>query len=149
MKLWLLRHGEAHLVAPSDALRELTDRGCVEVAAAANTVRNLSIDTVLISPYVRAQQTAELVLRGYSGSPQRVTVPWLTPDTPVAQTLKALDGYSGNVLVVAHQPLLGDLAGLLLNGHRQTPLAFRTAQLLGLEGEDWIPGLMSVVNLHS
>ena len=143
MKLWLLRHGEAERFAATDAKRQLTDAGCLDVNASAQALRGVALTHILVSPYVRAQQTATLVTRAIGWQAPLETVNWLTPDTPVQQTLTALNAYTGEVLLIAHQPLLGDLAGLLQHGHRQAPEAVHTAQLLCLEGPDWLAGLMT------
>ena len=61
MRLWLLRHGEAEPQAASDAARELTAHGRKEVQQAAAQLAGRPLTAIVASPYVRAQQTAELV----------------------------------------------------------------------------------------
>ncbi|NAX23360.1 phosphohistidine phosphatase SixA, partial [Vibrio sp. V39_P1S14PM300] len=60
MKIFIMRHGEAEHFAASDAERALTTRGISEsvaVARACNEQGITEFDKVLISPYLRAQQT--------------------------------------------------------------------------------------------
>lgn len=144
MRLYLLRHGEAEPHAASDALRRLTERGIREVRQSAEALRAAGIQRVLASPYRRAQETAALVMQVLGLEGPLVTVDWLTPDTDPQWALNQFDdGAAGVQLLVAHQPLLGELAGLLLHGHRQAPQPFHTAGVLGLEGPSAMAGLMS------
>jgi len=148
VRLWLLRHGQAEPQAASDAARELTAHGRQEVQQAAAQLLGRPLTAIMASPYVRAQQTAELVRLelGFSGSVQ--TVSWLTPDSDPHDALKYLDEREhAEVLLVSHQPLIGALGGLLVHGHRQEPLPMRTASLAELEGDIPAAGLMELLAL--
>jgi len=148
VRLWLLRHGQAEPQAASDAARELTAHGRQEVQQAAAQLLGRPLTAIMASPYVRAQQTAELVRLelGFSGSVQ--TVSWLTPDSDPRDALKYLDEREhAEVLLVSHQPLIGALGGLLVHGHRQEPLPMRTASLAELEGDISAAGLMELLAL--
>ena len=142
MKLWLLRHGEAEPHAASDAQRRLTERGIREVRQSAEQLRGAGVQRVLVSPYRRAQETAQLVMQVTGLNCPLVTVDWLTPDTDPQRVINQLDDSAEIQLLVAHQPLLGELAGLLLHGHRGDPQPFRTAGLLALQGPAAMAGLM-------
>ncbi len=148
MRLWLLRHGEAQPQARSDAERALTVRGREEVAQTAIQLQGRGLGAILASPYIRAQQTAALVREalGFVGGIH--TVPWLTPDSDPRTVLAQLDGYPmDELLLVSHQPLLGDLGGLLIHGHRQQPLPMHTASLAELEGDFVAAGVMDLLAL--
>ena len=148
MRLWLLRHGEAEPTARSDAERRLTEHGCQQVRQAAVQLKGRPLRTILVSPYVRAQQTAALVVEALGFSGQLQTVPWLVPESDLRQVLRQLDGYSvDELLLVTHQPLVGALGGLLIHGHRQQPLPMQTASLAELEGEELAAGLMDLLAL--
>jgi phosphohistidine phosphatase len=148
VRLWLLRHGQAEPQAASDAVRELTAHGRKEVLQAAAQLAGRPLTAILASPYVRAQQTAELV-RGALGFAGAVgTVPWLTPDSDPREVLKYLDEREGaEMLLVSHQPLIGALGGLLVHGNRQEPLPMRTASLAELDGDLPAAGLMELLAL--
>lgn len=148
MRLWLLRHGEAEPWARTDAERHLTLRGRKEAGQAAVQLEGRPLQAILASPYVRAQQTAEVV-RETLGLPMAITtVPWLTPDSDPREALRRLDVYEGReVLLVSHQPFIGDLAGLLLHGHLEQPLPMRTASLAELDGELFAAGSMELLAL--
>ncbi|MCP8465830.1 phosphohistidine phosphatase SixA [Pseudomonas sp. ZM23] len=149
MKVWLLRHGEAEPQARRDAERRLTAHGRKEVLKSAAQLAGQPLDGILASPYVRAQETAELVREalGFDGSVG--TAPWLTPDDDPRDVLRFLDGRGEkNLLLVSHQPLVGSLAGLLIHGSRSDAVPFSTATLAELEGEYPVAGLMQLVSLH-
>lgn len=148
MRLWLLRHGEAEPQAASDAARELTANGRKEVQQAAAQLAGRPLTAIVASPYVRAQQTAELVRSALGFAGKIKTVPWLTPDSDPRDVLKFLDEREGvETLLVSHQPLIGALGGLLVHGHRQDPLPMRTASLSELEGDIPAAGLMELLAL--
>ncbi|MGY2282124.1 phosphohistidine phosphatase SixA [Pseudomonas gingeri] len=135
MKLWVLRHGEAEPQVRSDAERNLTAHGRKEVLRSAAHLIGQPLTAIYASPYVRAQQTAQLVREALGFEPEIITVPWLTPETHPSKVLEHLDT-PDNLLVVSHQPLVGSLIGLLEDGHLRTAQPMSTASLAELEG-DW------------
>lgn len=148
MRLWLLRHGEAEAHARTDAERALTANGCQQVRQAARLLEGRTLGMILVSPYLRAQQTAALVKEVLNDDSELRTVRWLTPDSDPREVLAQLDHYrETELLLVTHQPLVGNLAGWLIHGHRQQPLAMDTASLAELEGDMLAAGLMNLVSL--
>jgi len=149
MKLWILRHGEAQNRARTDAERELTDNGRAEVLSSAASLMGQPLRWIIASPYVRAQQTAELVRQTLGFSEAVVTVPWLTPDSDPRKVLDNLDLYaSDNVLVVSHQPLVGSLIGLAVHGSLQQAEPMHTASLAELEADFPLAGAMELVGVR-
>ena len=146
MKIWILRHGEAQPHARRDAERELTVKGREQVLHSAARLLDQPLDSILASPYVRAQQTAELVRNALGFAPELISVPWLTPDSDPRQALSQLPD-SGNVLLVTHQPFVGDLISLLMHGHMRQPQPMHTASLAELEGDWPLAGSMTLCNL--
>ncbi len=146
MKLWILRHGEAESHASSDAQRNLTERGREEVLHSAAHLIGQPISAIIASPYARAQQTAQLVREALGFVPEIRTVPWLTPDGNPLQVLEKLDT-DDSVLLVSHQPLVGNLISFLQHGHQRQPQPMHTASLAELEGECPLAGLMSLVSV--
>ncbi|MFP3681833.1 phosphohistidine phosphatase SixA, partial [Pseudomonas sp. SIMBA_041] len=49
-----------------------------------------------------------------------------------------------NLLLVSHQPLVGNLIGLLQHGHLRDPQPMNTASLAELEGDWPLAGLMTL-----
>ncbi len=149
MRLWLLRHGEAQPQARTDAERPLTDNGRAQALRAAEYLREQPPLTLLVSPYVRAQQTAQLVRDAIGFRGAWHTVPWLTPESELREVLLQLDRFDqGSVLLVTHQPLVGALAGLLIDGHRQQPVPMHTASLAALDGDLLAAGCMTLHSLQ-
>ncbi len=149
MRLWLLRHGEAEPRARTDAERNLTERGRRDVRENAAHLRGRALQAILVSPYQRAQQTADEVRRtlGFEGACE--TVPWLTPESDLNEALRQLDRCSeGELLLVTHQPLVGSLGGWLVHGHSDASLPMATASLAELEGEAIAGGVMRLVSLR-
>ena len=148
MKVWILRHGEAQAHARTDAERNLTEQGRAEALRSAAHLIGQPIDAIFASPYVRAQQTAQLVREALGVEPDIRTVPWLTPEGNPQQVLEKLDA-DENVLLVSHQPLVGNLIGFLQHGHQRQPQPMYTASLAELEGEFPLAGLMSLVSVKN
>ena len=102
----------------------------------------------MVSPYVRAQQTAELVRVALGFTGELMTVPWLTPESEPKFAVSQLpDG--GNVLLVSHQPFVGELISLLQHGHVRQPQPMHTASLAELEGEWPLAGCMTLLSVHN
>ncbi|MGR0138134.1 MULTISPECIES: phosphohistidine phosphatase SixA [Pseudomonas] len=148
MKLWILRHGEAEAHARTDAERNLTERGRAEVLRSAAHLIGQPLGAIIASPYVRAQQTARLVREALGFVPDIRTVPWLTPEGSPEQVLAHLEA-EDNVLLVSHQPLVGNLISFLQHGHSRQPQPMYTASLAQLEGEFALAGLMSLVSVKN
>ncbi|KPZ15737.1 Phosphohistidine phosphatase SixA [Pseudomonas amygdali pv. ulmi] len=145
MKVWVLRHGEARSRARSDAERELTAHGREEVLKSAVHLSDKSVQRIIASPYVRAQQTAELVRQSLGFNDPVVTMPWLTPDSSPREVLLQLDKLGvDEVLLVSHQPLVGELIGVLAHGSPQQAEPMSTASLAELEGEFVLAGAMQL-----
>ncbi|MFJ5300095.1 phosphohistidine phosphatase SixA [Pseudomonas sp. NPDC088368] len=149
MNLWILRHGEAQSRARTDAERELTANGREEVLVSAAHLLGQPLRWIIASPYVRAQQTAELVRQALGFTDAVVTVPWLTPDSDPRKVLENLDLYaSDDVLLVSHQPLVGSLIGLAVHGNLQQAEPMHTASLAQLDGDFPLAGAMSLLGVR-
>ncbi|WP_413701673.1 phosphohistidine phosphatase SixA [Psychromonas sp. KJ10-10] len=63
MQIYIMRHGQAEMMANSDSERALTALGREESEMMASSLANqkVSFDAVMVSPYLRAQQTWESV----------------------------------------------------------------------------------------
>ena len=119
MQIYIMRHGQAEMMAYSDAERNLTDLGRQESELMAKHLvkQNVSIDAVLISSYVRAQQTWESVSPFFEGVDNIQTLPFLTPSGSARKTVDELLALQAqrikSVLIVSHLPLVGYIVGEL------------------------------------
>ena len=114
MDLILWRHAEAENRVP-DSRRALTERGMEQAQRVARWLNErLPAHTeILVSPAVRAQQTAQALQRPFR------TCADIDVGESAAHLLAAADwpGESGRcMLVIGHQPTLGQVAALLLGG---------------------------------
>lgn len=115
MDLLLWRHAEAEEGTP-DLQRELTARGEKQARLMGEWLKTHAPKKlrIIVSPAVRTQQTARAL-----GLPFE-TDKRVGPDADVSGLLAAVGwpdgGRSGAVLVVGHQPSLGQTASLLLSG---------------------------------
>lgn len=134
MKLYVLRHGEAEPRARSDAQRRLTAHGLAEVRAVATAAatRLAGLQTVVSSPYQRARQTAAEVMRTLGFAGELVIEPGLTPGSAI-DSLGAIveNSGAGELLLVSHQPLVGELLRYLCDADALEPMG--TAHLAALE----------------
>jgi phosphohistidine phosphatase len=115
-QLWLLRHADAEPHGTrEDSKRRLTARGesQARVAGVALTRLQASFEAILISPKVRARQTAELAAEGWSEEQRELLTvyPPLAGGFDGADALDALSGLSaeGRLLAVGHEPDLSQV----------------------------------------
>lgn len=118
MDMILWRHAEAEDGSPasSDLARQLTGHGRAQAVDMAQWLRMqlppaLTDTSILVSPAVRAQQTAEALTHDFE------TVREVGTGASANQILAAANWpyAKGTVIVVGHQPTLGEIACLLLN----------------------------------
>lgn len=130
MNLILVRHAEAVPHGTTDdELRELTPHGRIQAAAlaAALAARGVTAGAVVSSPLVRARQTAEALAERFTDG--RVTeTPYLSIDKFKKRRLTAFAAVQGQetVVLVGHQPSLGEYAAWLL-GAEKTAVPFEKA----------------------
>jgi phosphohistidine phosphatase len=116
MDLILWRHADAQEGGPElpDLNRELTAKGRKQAMDVGKWLdARLPKDCrILVSPAVRAQQTAAGLGRSFE------TVKEVEPGVDPTEIMVAADwpDASGAVMVVGHQPALGQVAGMLLFG---------------------------------
>ncbi len=116
MEVILFRHGRAEPVASSDQLRALTPTGRDELQRAIQSSgdRLKGIDSVWVSPYLRARQTLEVIqelqpeLKRCPTDVMDVLTPCSNPQM-VIDHLDTHDSPGRKLLLVSHQPLLGTL----------------------------------------
>ena len=118
MNLILWRHAEAE-DGENDMQRALTKRGLKQAVLMAEWLKHQLPDSarVLVSPAERAKQTAQALTFEFA------LVKGLAPGKGVEELLAAVDWPLGTgamrdetVIVVGHQPTLGNVASLLIGG---------------------------------
>ena len=114
MELILWRHAEAE-DGIHDMERRLTAKGAKQAAKmAAFLLSRLPEDTrILVSPAKRTQQTAQALTKNF------ITESTIAPGASPQAILEAsgwMKGGDGCVLIIGHQPTLGKVASLLMDG---------------------------------
>ena len=145
MQVFIMRHGDAALDAASDSVRPLTTNGCDESRLMANWLKGqkVEIERVLVSPFLRAEQTLEEVGDCLNLPSSAEVLPELTPcgdvglvsaylqaltNEGVSAYLQALTNEGvASVLVISHLPLVGYLVAELCPG--ETPPMFTTSAI--------------------
>jgi phosphohistidine phosphatase len=137
MDLILWRHADAADGVPDQA-RELTAKGIKQSAKIAAFLQQHLPDQlrILVSPAVRTQQTATALTSHFT------LAPTLSPGATAEAVLHAArwPDSGGTVLVVGHQPTLGEVAAQLL-GCKDTSLSIKKGALWwfsGREGSDQV-----------
>lgn len=111
----MLRHGCAEPSASRDRDRRLTAEGREELhrVLAASRDQLAGVSRVLVSPYLRAQQSCDLAMSylTHLAPEQRQTVDFLTPGSNPQTVFDWLARQTQDlqVLLVTHQPLVGTL----------------------------------------
>lgn len=165
MKLFILRHGDAEVYASSDDKRQLTTQGRRNVTETAKkyTQELRAVSNIFVSPYVRAQQTADIVASSFSSENtaqanafSMATVDFITPNAPPQTAINELFSWqeqmpSGDILLISHQPLVGYLISLFCQrkpnfggGYPMSP-----ASMACLEMDVIAAGCAELVFLHN
>jgi phosphohistidine phosphatase len=138
MLLHILRHAEAEALSPTglDADRALTDAGTKRMKLVARAIARMEpdFDAVLVSPLLRARQTAEPVIAAcrFKGEP-RVTEA-LLPGSDPSSILEELEAAGWkSVLLVGHEPHMGCLVGRLVSGRKDVEVPMKKAALAVFE----------------
>ncbi len=147
MKIIVMRHGEAAHEAGRDDLRPLTEKGRKQSMKMAEWVSAElpRLDRVLVSPFLRAQQTWEAV-SGCLPKPDQIEdvndlVPYGRVET-VTDYLRTLD--DEYVFIVSHLPLVGYIVNDLCAN--AVPPMFVTSGMAcitlenGIGRLDWLEG---------
>jgi phosphohistidine phosphatase len=123
LELFIVRHAIAEeqdpIRWPDDADRPLTMEGEVAFRRAAQGLTKLTNPpaTVLSSPYVRAWRTAE-ILQQEAGWPAPEPFKALEADRQPQDVIDELASAPGgpSIALVGHEPMLSELAGILIGG---------------------------------
>lgn len=133
MQVFIMRHGDAALDAASDSVRPLTACGCDESRQMASWLQSqkVSIERVMVSPYLRARQTLETMREVFALPAQEEVLPELTPGSDAASVASYLEMLAAvgiqSVLVISHLPLVGYLVAEMCP--RETAPMFTTSAI--------------------
>ncbi len=142
MELYLLRHAIAAepgtAAYPDDRLRPLTPKGKSKMVRIAKGMKamKLSFDLMISSPYLRAKQTAEIVVKVFKAKKllefSDALIPAADPIECVNE-LKRAHADARSIILIGHEPFLSHLTSLLWSGNTHLPLDFKKGGLCKLE----------------
>lgn len=150
MELFLLRHGHAHAMAPTDQERALSDAGRADVRANMSKIKTdlAKLQAVWVSPYRRAQETWEEARVFLPNAPVAITNQEITPDgSPLSIIASIAEAGVESLLIVTHQPLVGYLVDQL-TGSVNLSGFMDTSDVIALDVSDPLIGT-GVIRWHS
>lgn len=143
-EVYFIRHGIAitHKEGVDDEKRPLTDKGLSKTKRIAQRLGDLRLqfDTMLTSPLVRAQQTADILNQAGLASHVEAS-PYLRPDGHLSDWLTWLSQWQSanaappavpSVALVGHEPNLSEWAQQLVCGEPQSNWTLKKAGIIGL-----------------
>jgi phosphohistidine phosphatase len=137
--LYLVRHAIAETRGQTaDADRRLTAQGVRRMQRAARGLKRLGVvpDLILSSPLRRAEETAGILLPILAPDLPIEIYPSLAPGNPISEVISGLRAYrqAQRLVLVGHQPSLGELASQLLTGSPSLlPLPFKKGGAAAIE----------------
>jgi phosphohistidine phosphatase len=142
MNLYLIRHAIAEEESPSgeDSQRGLTTKGAKKMRQIARGLRTLGVefDAILSSPYLRAQQTAEILGDVFKMKKKVLTSENLTPmGDPDLLLAEINEKYTlDSLAIVGHEPYLSSLVGVLAAGGASVEMTFKKGGVCYLSTDD-------------
>lgn len=122
MRIYIMRHGEAEMLARSDKERHLTDLGKEQSSQQAEWLKtalnSTALNKVIVSPYIRAVETFEQLNTIFNNELTQLSETWdaLTPyGNPelirhyLDSWAEENDGDNLSVLIISHLPLVGEI----------------------------------------
>jgi phosphohistidine phosphatase len=153
MKLLLMRHGEASFNASTDAQRPLTQDGSASVIEQSQNiiVPWHEFTGLWASPYVRAQQTASLLLQNYAHKKHNLSLRSLDCITPHGEIMQVqeflLAQQHEGIILVTHQPLISGLIGHFCHADEYLGEPMMPASMALLEGDVAAAGCLRLTQL--
>ena len=150
MHVYLLRHGDAASVAPDgtydDDRRELTPSGIEQLRTACSVYARMiePPEQIMHSPLIRARQSAEILLTATAPAPGQEDLLTETGELrPGGRASRVIDMLQAeflngreSIVLVGHEPLLGDLLGMLTSGNDRFSLPMGKGMLAAIRMTD-------------
>ena len=144
MRIYLIRHSNA--VDPGtpgyedDSLRPLTEKGRDKMKDIASALKELDVkpDLIVSSPYIRAQQTAEILAKVLKYKQELAFSEALVPMGNADNIIGEInEKYSVDELVlVGHEPCLSVLIGTLIAGNPELAINLKNGGVCCLSSDD-------------
>jgi phosphohistidine phosphatase len=140
MNLYIIRHAIAVDEYEEDSQRPLSDKGKKKMRQIAKGLRILGVDfdLILSSPYVRAKETAEILMEVFKIKQDvqfsENLVPMGDPDLLISEINEKYNATS--IALVGHEPFLSALVGLLISENTNVDLSFKKGGVCRLSADD-------------
>ena len=137
MRLHLVQHGDA-VSKDLDPERPLTARGCEQVSRLGRLLAHggIAVNRVLHSGKRRAEETATILAEALSPPGGVGILPGLNPRDPPEPLVEQVAGWREDTMLVAHMPILGRLASILLCKTEASLVRFVPGTLVALERDE-------------
>jgi phosphohistidine phosphatase len=144
MNLYIIRHAiaveEGAVGYESDSERPLTDKGRKKMRQVAKGLRSLGVDfdLILSSPYVRARETAEILVDIFKVK-KKITftenlIPMANPELFIEEINQT---YSvDSIAVVGHEPHLSTLIGILVAENAKIDVTLKKGGVCYITADD-------------
>jgi phosphohistidine phosphatase len=127
----------------SDAERPLTEDGIAKLRKAAAGLRRTAVapDLILSSPLVRARQTAEILIEALGEKIPLKLTPALAPSGTREEIYEEIrrSRKSEALMLVGHQPSLGELAGAIAWGSPDHYVELKKGGICAIELDQLLP----------
>jgi len=142
MKLYIVRHAIAQdrgSVGISDQDRALTEEGREKMRRASAGLRSLGYipELLLTSPLLRARQTADILLEELGKGIELAVTPALSPSATRQELYRLIGLHSkrNSLMLVGHQPSLGEIAGEIVFGSSERFIELKKGGVCAIEIE--------------
>jgi len=143
MNLYIIRHAIAvdeGTADYEDSQRPLTDKGRKKMRQIAKGLRSLGVefDLILSSPYLRAQETAEVLGDVFKMKKKIIFSESLLPESEPEKVIAEINESHtvDSLVLVAHEPHLSGLIGLLTSGNVNIDMTLKKGGVCRLSADD-------------
>jgi phosphohistidine phosphatase len=144
MILYIVRHAIAvprGTPGINENERSLTDEGISKMKQVATGLRSLEYvpEVILSSPWIRARQTAEILLQAFGQGIEMRLFPALVPSGSRQELFREIGSLEKkgikSLMIVGHQPCLGDIAGEIAFGSSRNHIELKKGGVCVIELE--------------
>ncbi len=136
MRIYIMRHGDANQNIFEDRIRPLSELGVQAVSRVGNYLKlqNVKIDLIITSPFLRTYQTAEIISKIFNIEDKIEESNKLLIESCPNEIISDLSkkNVENGILLVGHQPSVGNLISHLTNG-KQVNITMGKAALACIE----------------
>lgn len=138
MKLYLVQHGKS-LEKEIDPGRPLSPEGAEDIVQMAEFLRasGLSVNRVLHSGKMRAQQTAEILAEALLINGEEETIEGIKPNDPIENFSIEVHKFKNDTMVVGHLPFMEKTVSYLLTGNEDAAIvSYKPGSVVCLQQDD-------------